>query len=196
MPLTSRSVAHARWVSHVNGVNPPAGMRAWLTDTASLTRKLTACSGQFRVRLLRQQHGRCLADEFKALELPRRCCVQEREVLLQCDGSPMVFAHTIVPLSTNASDWPFFRALGERPLGASLFSDPRIVRGPSQYARLPVTHPLVRRASSLLGTIGHPLYARRCLYRRKHGALLVTEVFLPAIAGLRTSINETNKRSI
>ncbi|MEN3297667.1 MAG: chorismate lyase, partial [Burkholderiales bacterium] len=67
---------------------------------------------------------------------------------------------------------------------------------PLQYARLPLTHPLVRRASSELGTIRHPLYARRCLYRRKQGVLLVTEVFLPAIAGLRTSINDTNKRSI
>jgi hypothetical protein len=28
------------------------------------------------------------------------------------------------------------------------------------------------------------LYARRCLFRRKNGVLLVTEVFLPAIANV------------
>lgn len=190
------SVAHARWFSHVNGVNPTAGMRAWLTDTASLTWKLTACSRQFRVRRLRQQRGRCLADEFEALGLPRRCRVQEREVLLQCDGRPMVFAHTVVPWSMSASDWPFFHALGERSLGTRLFGDPRILRGPLQYARLGPQHPLVRRACAVLGAIGHPLYARRCLYRRKHGVLLVTEVFLPAIAGLETGMNESNKQSI
>jgi chorismate--pyruvate lyase len=180
--LMSRSVGHARWFSHVNGVNPTAGMRAWLTDTASLTLKLTAGSSRFRVRRLRQERGLCLADEFEVVELPRRCCVQEREVLLQCDGRPMVFAHTIVPLRTSASDWPFFGSLGERSLGTTLFGDPRVVRGALQYARLSAQHPLVRRASAVLGVIEQPLYARRCVYRRKNGVLLVTEVFLPAIA--------------
>jgi chorismate--pyruvate lyase len=28
------------------------------------------------------------------------------------------------------------------------------------------------------------LYARRCLYRRRQGTLLVTEVFLPRVAAL------------
>jgi chorismate--pyruvate lyase len=183
----SRSVGHARWFSHVNGVNPTPAMRAWLTDMVSLTLKLTAGSSQFRVRRLRQERGLCLADEFEAVELARRCCVQEREVLLQCDGRPMVFAHTIVPLSTNASDWPFFGSLGDRSLGTTLFGDPRVVRGALQYARLRMQHPLVRRASAVLGSIEQPLYARRCVYRRKNGVLLVTEVFLPAIAGVATT---------
>jgi chorismate--pyruvate lyase len=196
----ARSVRHARWFSHVNGVNPPAAMRAWLTDTASLTQKLTACSRRFRVQRLRQERGLCLADECEVVELRRRRCVQEREVLLQCDGRPVVFAHTIVPLSTSASDWPFFGRLGERSLGTILFGDPRVVRGALQYARLRVQHPLVRRASAVLGAIEHPLYARRRVYRRKNGVLLVTEVFLPAIADMsnewRTSMNESDKQSI
>lgn len=196
----SRSVGHAYWFSHVNGVNPVPAMRAWLTDTASLTLKLMANSGQFRVRRLRQERGLCLADEFEAVELPRRCCVQEREVLLQCDGRPTVFAHTIVPLSASASDWPFFGSLGERSLGTTLFGDPRVVRGAMQYARLQLQHPLVRRARAAVGAIRHPLYARRCLYRRNRGVLLVTEVFLPAIAEVaderRTGMDEFNKQSI
>lgn len=180
------SVGHARWVSHVNGVNPTREMRDWLTDTASLTWKLTSRSGHFRVCRLRQEHGLCLADEFATVELPRRGCVQEREVLLMCDGRPMVFAHTIVPLSATASDWPFFGTLGERSLGTTLFGDPRVVRGAMQYARLRAQHPLARRASAALGQVFKaPLFARRCLYRRKRGVLLVTELFLPAITGLR-----------
>ncbi len=179
---------HARWCSHVNGVNPTRQMRSWLADTASLTLKLTARSGSFRVRCLRQEHGLCLADEFEAIELPRRIRVQEREVLLQCDGRPMVFAHTIVPLSASASDWPFFGTLGERSLGTTLFGDPLVERGDLQYARLHVQHPLVRRVSDALGgqTFKSPLFARRCLYRRKKSVLLVTELFLPALVDLES----------
>lgn len=197
-----RSVASARWFSHVNGVNPTSEMRAWLVDTASLTLKLTACSGQFRVRHLRQGRGLCLADECDAVELSRRRCVQEREVLLQCDGRPVVFAHTIMPLNATASDWPFFGGLGERSLGTTLFGDPRVARGSLQYARLGVRHPLMRRASAALGmdATQRSLYARRCLYRRRNGVLLVTEVFLPEIAEaanmLQTSKNGSHKQSI
>ncbi|HYD80578.1 MAG TPA: chorismate lyase [Paucimonas sp.] len=177
----------ARWHAHANGVHPSNAMRGWLTDLMSLTKKLIARSGHFRVRRLRQGHGVCLADEFALVGLARRAPVQEREVLLECDGVPVVYAHTIVPLGATASDWPFFNSLGERSLGTTLFGDPRVVRGKLQYARLRAEHPLARRAAAALGigAFSVPLHARRCLYRRRNGLLLVTEVFLPALAGVR-----------
>ncbi|HJV88110.1 MAG TPA: chorismate lyase [Noviherbaspirillum sp.] len=182
------SIAYAHWCDHVNGVNPTPSMRGWLTDTMSLTKKLTLRSSHFRVRRLHQEHGLCLPDEAAIVKLPRRTCVQEREVLLQCDGRPIVYAHTIVPLSATASDWPFFGTLGERSLGTTLFGDPRVLRGHLQYARLRGRHPLARRACAALGgeELASPLFARRCLYRRRNGVLLVTELFLPAIAELGT----------
>jgi chorismate--pyruvate lyase len=185
--VRGHAVGHARWVWHVNGVNPTREMRGWLTDTMSLTKKLMARSEHFRVRRLRQERGMCLTDEAELVELPRRSHVQEREVLLQCDGRPVVFAHTIVPLSATTSDWPFFGTLGERSLGTTLFGDPRVVRGNLQYARLRAQHPLVERARAALehAEFTAPLFARRCLYRRRNGVLLVTELFLPAIAELK-----------
>lgn len=184
--MREHAVGHARWVWHVNGVNPTREMRGWLTDTMSLTKKLMARSEQFRVRRLRQERGMCLTDEAALVELPRRAHVQEREVLLQCDGRPVVFAHTIVPLSATTSDWPFFGTLGERSLGTTLFGDPRVIRGNLQYARLRAQHPLVERAQAALDSTEFtaPLFARRCLYRRRNGVLLVTELFLPAIVEL------------
>jgi len=178
--------SQARWLAHVNGVNPTRPMRDWLLDKASLTLKLSARCTQFRVRRLYQGRALCLADEAAAARLPRRCCVQEREVLLQCDGRSMVYAHTIVPLRARASDWPFFGTLGERSLGTTLFGDPRVTRGTLQFARLPRRHPLMLRARAALGpdSIHHSLLARRCQYRRHNGILLVTELFLPAIADL------------
>ena len=108
-------------------------------------------------------------------------------MLLHCDAVPVVFAHTIVPLTADASDWPFFSSLGERSLGTTLFGDPLVQRGALHYARLPARHPLSVRACIATGTDygGRPLFARRCLFKRKNGVLLVTEVFLPAVAELR-----------
>ena len=185
--MRPHAIEYARWVAHVNGVNPTREMRGWLTDRMSLTLKLMSRSEHFRVRRLRQERGMCLSDETAMVELPRRSHVQEREVLLQCDGRPVVYAHTIVPLSATASDWPFFGTLGERSLGATLFGDPRVVRGRLQYARLRAQHPLVERARGALENedFTAPVYARRCLYRRRNGVLLVTELFLPAIAELK-----------
>jgi chorismate--pyruvate lyase len=182
-----RPVAAAKWVGHVNGVDAPQEMRHWLTDRVSLTLKLIAHSDNFRVQRVAQRRGRCLADEFLAVGLPRRACVQERDVLLRCDATPVVFAHTIVPLTADASDWPFFSSLGERSLGTTLFGDPLVKRGALHYACLPARHPLSVRACVATGTdyAGRSLFARRCLFKRKNGVLLVTEVFLPAVAELR-----------
>jgi chorismate--pyruvate lyase len=174
--------SQARWFSHVEAVHASRRMQDWLTDSMSLTLKLTSRCGSFRVQPLAQQRALPLHDEYAAVELSRRIMVQQREVFLRCDDRPVVYAHTIVPLSATADDWPFFNTLGARSLGTTLFGDPRVQRGRLEYARLGVRHPLVRRAAAALGEeLRMPLVARRCLYRRHAGLLLVTEVFLPAI---------------
>lgn len=172
---------------HVNGVNAPQEMQHWLTDRMSLTKKLIAHSDNFRVQRLSQQPAVCLHDEFAMIGLPRRVCVQERDVLLRCDGVAVVYGHTVVPTSATAADWPFFSSLGERSLGTTLFGDPLVMRGQLHYARLSQAHPLMMRARKVPGVqVGTgSLWARRCLYRRHNGLLLVTEVFLPAIAELK-----------
>lgn len=116
--------------------------------------------------------------------IPRRLRVRQREVLLQCDGRAAVFAHTIVPLDATASDWPFFNTLGERSLGTTLFGDPRVERGALQFARIRAAHPLAWRAveAATIREADYPLFARRSLFRRQHGVMLVTEIFLPAIS--------------
>ena len=178
---------HAQWHAHVNAVNPSPQIRAWLTDRDSLTRKLMGQYRHFRVQRLRQQRARCLVDERDIIQLPRRMQVHEREVLLRCDDVPVVFAHTIVPLAANASDWPFFSSLGERSLGTTLFGDPQVMRGALHYARLHVGHPLAQRAYVAVGmSESTPLFARRCLFKRKNGLLLVTEIFLPRLFNKKT----------
>ena len=184
MAVRAPSLRQARWYRHAGAVRAPAPLHGWLVAEGSLTAKLVAHSDAFRVQRLRQRSALCLPDEAAAIGMPRPGRVWEREVLLRCDGEPVVFAHTVVPMSATANDWPLFSALGERSLGSTLFYDPLVRRGQLEFARIRGGHPLMQRACEALGA-SHPLlYARRCLYRRKNGTLLVTELFLPQVAGL------------
>jgi chorismate--pyruvate lyase len=183
--VTGRSLRLALWHSHVNAVNAPPAMRRWLTGAGSLTNKLKAHSGAFRVQRLHQNPALCLNDEAAAIGLHRGSRVVEREVLLRCDNTPVVFGHTVVPMSADASDWPLFSALGERSLGSTLFGDPQVRRGELEFARLRASHPLAARARAATGMRDEQiLYARRCLYQRHNGLLLVTEVFMPEVLDL------------
>jgi chorismate--pyruvate lyase len=186
------TLRQALWHRHVNAVGAPAALRPWLTAGGSLTARLTAHSAAFRVQRLHQRTALCLADEARAIGMARPGRVWEREVLLRCDGAPVVFAHTVVPMSATAADWPLFNALGERSLGTTLFYDPLVARGELEFARIRAGHPLMRRARAALGADGDTvLYARRCLYRRHRGVLLVTEVFLPSVLALRAHSPDT-----
>lgn len=184
--MRAASLRQARWLSHVNGVHASPHMRDWLTTPGSLTAKLIAHCRQFRVQKLHQNGAFCLSDEAAALGLRRAGRVWEREVLLRCDGEAVVFAHTVVNAASTASDWPLFSALGERSLGTTLFYDPLVKRGQLEYARIRAGHPLYVRANAALGgTLRDKVYfARRCVYRRHQGLLLVTEVFLPSVLSL------------
>ncbi|SFE02017.1 chorismate--pyruvate lyase family protein [Massilia yuzhufengensis] len=184
--MRAGSLRLAAWQPHAGAVRAPEKMRDWLTTEGSLTARLVAHSAAFRVRRLHQDAAVCLADEARAIGLPRPGRVWEREVLLVCDGRPVVFGHTVVPASCTAADWPLFSALGERSLGTTLFYDPLVRRGQLEYARIRAGHPLFSRVRAATGGADDSLYyARRCVYRRRQGLLLVTEVFLPEVLNLK-----------
>jgi len=192
----------ARWHSHVNHVRAPMALRHWLTDPGSLTAKLIAHSSAFRVQRICQRSDTCWADEHAAIGLTAPGKVHAREVLLCCDGQAAVYAHTVLPLQSNAGQWPLFRTLGNKSLGSTLFGDPQVVRGAMQFARLQPNHPAVRRAyaltrneadAGLQNRCDQPLYARRSLFYRRGGIMLVTEVFLPTVAQLTETTNLKRK---
>ncbi|OON60635.1 chorismate--pyruvate lyase [Massilia sp. KIM] len=193
--MRAGSLRLAAWRPHARAVRAPWKMEDWLTTPGSLTARLVAHSARFRVRRLHQQVGLCLADEARAIGLPRPERVWEREVLLECDGRPVVFGHTVVPMRCSASDWPLFSALGERSLGTTLFYDPLVRRGQLEFARLRAGHPLVERVRAATGESKETVYyARRCVYRRRQGLLLVTEVFLPEVLDLAPSATLKNTK--
>lgn len=71
--------------------------------------------------------------------------------------------------------------LRERPLGEVLFSDPGVVRGRMEVAKLLPDHVLFGSAAQGMDPPPPSLWARRTLFYLERRPLLVNEVFLPGL---------------
>jgi chorismate--pyruvate lyase len=162
----------------------PAYLHPWLSDPASLTARIVTRCNQFQVCVLGEYRARPFLDEHALVGLPAGRQAWTREVLLLADDVPVVFAHSILAPGDLIGAWHMAQAIGSRPLGAALFADPCICRGPLTSCRLALHHPLHRHACKALGTQLPTLWARRSRFSRLDRPLLVTEVFLPGIARL------------
>lgn len=160
----------------------PRNLRPWLADTGSLTARLKSFFPGLQVQVLGQGWQRAHRDELRALHLFRAITqVAMREVLLQDNRAPRVFAHSITLRASLRGGFQLFGRTGSRPLGALLFADPTIARSPLAWCRIDRRHPLWRKANAVAGPLPARLWARRSVFYSGHDRLLVTEVFLPAI---------------
>lgn len=159
--------------------------RHWLTDHGSLTRRLQRLAPAFRVVCLRQGPGMPHRDESAALGLAAGRHALIREVLLMNADTPLVFAHSVIPFSGLAGPWAALTGLGNRPLGAALFSNPRVARHALEFKRVDRRHPLYRGAARHVVMPPRALWARRSRFSLDDHPILVTEVFLPATLRLR-----------
>src|SRR5690606_9493092 len=115
----------------------PRPYRHWLLDPGSLTKRLIRASGgQFRVQVLRQGFLPASPHERHELALGQREWPFVREVALLCHGTPWVFARTLIPSATLKGPARALTHLGTKPLGAVLFNDPQVRRGPIAVSRL------------------------------------------------------------
>jgi len=160
----------------------PAVVLEWLKDEGSLTKRLIQASpGEFSVRLLRQDWGRALYSEQQYLGIRRGEAAMVREVELCSDGTPWVFARSLIPATSLSGSARRLAHLGEKPLGAVLFADRNVCRGKTQIARILPRHPLFSSATSHLKQPPKELWGRRTLFYIAGKPLLVNEIFLPAI---------------
>ncbi len=180
MPLCIDSV----WEREaVRLLHAPTRYAAWLRDPNSLTQRVqAACSGHFRVALLRQRWQRPLRSEARVLGLRPGVRALVREVFLMCDDTPWVYACTVIPRATLTGTQRRLARLHTRPLGAVLFADPTMRRGQAQVARLVPGDCLYAQAVAALPQPPAEIWARRSLFFLRDKPLLVTEAFLPAIA--------------
>ncbi|GEM_PF-327233 len=178
-----------KWQPHPALYLAPA-LRDWLTEPASLTARLQAHSRSFRVQRLAQYAGAASREEQALLGLRAAKPVVCREVVLLCDGIPVVCARTIVSRRALQRDWPFFHGLGHRSLGARLFVDPLVQRLPMRYATLTPGHPLYTYAQRTAPGVPR-LQARSSVFSRGRGKMLVTEIFLPSLLNLKEAPHAT-----
>ena len=168
----------SHWRARLPGSLRDPLLRSWLSEPDSLTARCQRACACFRVRLLRCGKGRPLADEAAG-----RAPAWVREVVLECDGRPVIFAHTTLSTATRGRLSRWMSGLGDRSLGSLLFAYPGFRRERIEYLRLDRRHPLYQRAAAV-AEVGDHLWARRSLHRLAAQRVLVTEVFLPAITRL------------
>ncbi|MBC7787857.1 MAG: chorismate lyase [Methylophilaceae bacterium] len=170
--------------------------RSYLIGKGSLTMRLQLQSQHFSVTPLRLRQAKALQHEAALLALKAQQHALQRDVLLVCDGVPVVFAHSVLPNQSLRGDWRGLGRLGSKPLGAILFANPKVQRTPLTYKKLSShnhLYQLILRHSLANNQMlnqslqsGQPLWARRSVFSLRSSNLgqakiLVTEVFLPAI---------------
>jgi len=164
--------------------HPDSPYRAWLLDRGSLTGRIQSRCAAFSVRGVHQRFAKPFRDEVRELSLPARELALTREVFLYCKATPVVFAHTVLQRTALRGPWHFLATQGSKPLGATLFSNPKVARLPLHFKKLTDRHELFRRAQRVLKSSTDCLWARRSLFIVEREPLMVTEVFLPGILEL------------
>jgi chorismate lyase len=144
-----------------------------LRQPGSLTARL-ARSGKVTVDVLASGWHAASIDEAAALGLAHAGMrIYARLVCVRRDGKAAVLARSITTVKGIRVCWKRLRQLGRRPLATLLWSDPRIRRGPFEYARLTADDPLAQ-------AIGHAATApaRRSTFRHRGEPLIVMEAFV------------------
>lgn len=160
-------------------------LRRWQRAPGSLTVRLKALGDRFEVLTLRQRVAPLLAEERRVLG-PGRHLV--REVILQVDGVPLVWARSAAPARALAGPWRALVGLGTRPLGQLLFDDPRVVRTPLQPHRWCRGGPGHRRIAhdwlQATGVLWPAAVAqgRSSVFERRGAKLRVFEAFAPGLS--------------
>ena len=146
----------------------------WLFDASSLTARLIdLCGDDFSVRVISQRWQLLDAEEASAMSLNDVRSALVRQVLLCCGDRPLVYARTVIPVTTIKGAQRRYANMGNRPLGAMLFADRTMRREEVQVAVLPASH----EANQFIKA-DEPVWGRRSVFRVADKPLLVSEYFL------------------
>ena len=176
------------------------GLHRWLIDNGSLTARLQARYPQFSVQPTAVQFDKPILGEADLIDIAMRETALIREVLLFGNEKPVVFAHSVLPRACLRGVWHGLGKLGSKPLGATLFANPRVKRTALQYKKLSAYSLISMRVAEHLQLPPQALWARRSMFslyaargsycmhtksmhaikthQAKNARILVTEVFL------------------
>jgi chorismate lyase len=186
LPNTFKIWKQEDFLSH----NTNSTIASWLLDTDSLTQRIiNHCQTHlkhdkaFRVQVLNETEGSPLVAEAERLNIDINQPSYLREVILYCGSKALIYAKTIIPLSTLTGKQRELALLGNKPLGAYLFSQPDLLRDEIEVSQ--ITH--------LYQYKQEQLWARRSAFYLEHKPLLVYEVFLPNLIESLQFLPKTKK---
>lgn len=176
--LKNRSQFRQRWLK--KPINAKV-FQSWLIHQGSLTARLQQRFKHFAVKPVNVKYAKPIQDEAALLDQPNHKTALIREVLLMGKNQPVVFAHSVLPRASLRGTWRGLGKLGNKPLGATLFANPKVKRTPLAYKKLPRHHPISMRVAEHLKKSPNALWARRSIFTLNCDRILVTEVFLNEI---------------
>ena len=164
----------ANWqcASSVSGLS--CVKQQWLFEPSSLTAKLKSKSKTFSVKVLSEQLFTLSPKQQALLGCSTQIAIN-REVILLCDNTPMVYAQSWLPKGDKSNP---LHNMGERPLGDVIFKNPALKRTDIEVATFNLSHSI----QQLLAQLNLPnteLLGRRSVFSLHEYKFLVCEVFLP-----------------
>ena len=164
-----------RPLKRVSNGELPTAARRWLLDDGSLTGRLIEQGrGRLQVRRLYQGWEVPLPSEQALLDIPHRQVAIVREVVLLQGPHTVVFARSVLPISSLTGSLAHLRRLRNKPLGAILFGNAGMRRSPFELTRLGGDSDYLPRA--LRQT--EDAWARRSRFTIEGRSVMVSEVFL------------------
>ena len=174
----NRSQSRLRWLKKPMFAK---ALQPWLIDNGSLTTLLQQRYINFLVKPVKVKYAKPIQDEAFLMHLPVHKTALIREVLLIGNSQPVVFAHSVLPRNSLRGAWNSLGRLGNKPLGATLFANPKVKRTPISYKKLSPNHALYQHATAHLTLKPTHLWARRSIFSLNCARILITEIFLPKL---------------
>ena len=128
------------------------------------------------MRVISQRWQIIGAEEASAMSLNHVGSALVRQVLLCCGDKPLVYARTVIPVTSIQGAQRRYVNMGNRPLGAMLFADRTMRREEVQVAMLPDWHEANQYTAS-----DERVWGRRSVFRVTGKPLLVSEYFFPEL---------------
>jgi chorismate--pyruvate lyase len=150
--------------------------QGWLLEAGSLTAKLKSHCQAFSVEVLNEAPFDLTAEQQALLNTSLSQALN-REVLLLCDGKPMVYAQSWLPADDTLKKQQLLN-MGTRPLGDVIFQDPSLQRTEIELAEFSQQH-AIQALTAHLGLPSNSLWGRRSVFALSNAHFLVAEVFLP-----------------
>ena len=170
LPSQAPAAKEITWLAQLSQLGQlPLGWQSWLEEEGSLTLRLKHQAKQsFSVNLLLEEPPLPCHNELDLLGISHQEC-WVRQVYLEVDNQPWVFARSIMPLANLSPTARQLIQVGNQPLGHLLFANPQVKRGPLVFCQ-----PNQLNLPSLWG--------RASCFSSPTGKILVTEHFLHPMA--------------